>query len=117
MVLGIYYLTQERPGAMGEGKCFKNVNEAILAYENEAITLHSRIKVRVKKIMPDGSVKRGNIESTLYQRMQLNRLTFYQNRLERLNTKPVKRRGAVQHNRMLLNHILQHIPYLRLYSL
>ncbi len=65
MVLGIYYLTQERPGAMGEGKCFKNVNEAILAYENEAITLHSRIKVRVKKIMPDGSVKRGNIESTL----------------------------------------------------
>ena len=65
MVLGIYYLTQERPGALGEGKFFKNVNEAILAYENEAITLHSRIKVRVKKIMPDGSVKRGNIESTL----------------------------------------------------
>ena len=34
MVLGIYYLTQERPGAKGEGKSFKNVNEAILAYEN-----------------------------------------------------------------------------------
>ena len=32
MVLGIYYLTQERPGAVGEGKFFKNVNEAILAY-------------------------------------------------------------------------------------
>ena len=31
MVLGIYYLTQERPGALGEGKFFKNVNEAILA--------------------------------------------------------------------------------------
>ena len=65
MVLGIYYLTQERPGAKGEGKFFKNVNEAILAYENEAITLHSRIKVRVKKMLPDGTVKRGNIESTL----------------------------------------------------
>ncbi len=65
MVLGIYYLTQERPGAKGEGKFFKNVNEAILAYENEAITLHSRIKVRVKKMFPDGTVKRGNIESTL----------------------------------------------------
>ena len=44
MVLGIYYLTQERPGAKGEGKIFKSVNEAILAYENQAITLHSKIK-------------------------------------------------------------------------
>ena len=34
MVLGIYYLTQERPGSKGEGKFFKSVNEAILAYEN-----------------------------------------------------------------------------------
>ncbi len=65
MVLGIYYLTQERPGAKGEGKFFKNVNEAILAYENDAITLHSRIKVRVSKKLPDGTVKSGNIESTL----------------------------------------------------
>ncbi len=65
MVLGIYYLTQERPGALGEGKAFRSVNEAILAYENEALTLHSRIKVRVSKTMPDGSVKTGTIESTL----------------------------------------------------
>ena len=65
MVLGIYYLTQERPGAKGEGKIFKNVNEAILAYENDALTLHSRITVRVSKTMPDGSVKTGNVESTL----------------------------------------------------
>ena len=49
MVLGIYYLTQERPGAVGEGKFFKNVNEAILAYENGACTLHSRIRVRITK--------------------------------------------------------------------
>ena len=65
MVLGIYYLTQERPGAMGEGKMFKSVNEAILAYENGAVTLHSRIKVRVQKTMPDGTVKGGTIESTV----------------------------------------------------
>ena len=52
MVLGIYYLTQERgtsvgdeTPALGEGKMFKSVNEAILAYENQALTLHSRIKV------------------------------------------------------------------------
>ena len=65
MVLGIYYLTQERPGAIGEGKYFKSVNEAILAYENQALTLHSRIHVRVSKTMADGTVKVGTIESTL----------------------------------------------------
>ena len=65
MVLGIYYLTQERPGALGEGKAFKNLNEAILAYENKVITLHSRIKVRVTKTMADGTVKTGTVESTL----------------------------------------------------
>ncbi len=65
MVLGIYYLTQERPGAKGEGKYFKGVNEAILAYENQIITLHSRIKVRVEKTLADGSVVVGNVESTL----------------------------------------------------
>ncbi len=65
MVLGIYYLTQERPGALGEGKAFKNLNEAILAYENKVITLHSRIKVRVTKTMADGTEKVGTVESTL----------------------------------------------------
>ena len=65
MVLGIYYLTQEREGALGEGKVFKNVNEAILAYENGAVTLHSRIKVRVTKTLADGSTKSDIIESTL----------------------------------------------------
>ena len=65
MVLGIYYLTQERPGAAGEGKIFKSVNEAILAYENQAITLHSKIKVRVTKTMPGGEKITGIVESTL----------------------------------------------------
>ena len=65
MVLGIYYLTQERPGALGEGKIFKSVNEAILAYENKAITLHSRIKVRVSKKLADGTVISDIVESTL----------------------------------------------------
>ncbi len=65
MVLGIYYLTQERPGEIGEGKFFKNLNEAILAYENGVIKLQSRIKVRVSKNMPDGTVMTGTVESTL----------------------------------------------------
>ena len=65
MVLGIYYLTQERPGNKGEGKYFKSVNEAILAYENKVITLQSRIHVRCSKTMPDGTVLTGTVESTL----------------------------------------------------
>ena len=65
MVLGIYYLTQERPGALGEGKSFKSVNEAILAYENGIITLHSKINVRVTKTLENGTVKSDVINSTL----------------------------------------------------
>ena len=65
MVLGIYYLTQERPGVKGEGMIFKSFNEALLAYENAAVTLHSRVKVRVSKKMPDGTVKTGTVESTV----------------------------------------------------
>ncbi|MCI8836232.1 MAG: DNA-directed RNA polymerase subunit beta' [Ruminococcus sp.] len=65
MVLGIYYLTQERPGAKGEGMFFKSVSEAILAYENGYLTLHSRIKVRVSKTLADGTTKSGMIEATL----------------------------------------------------
>ncbi|MDE6925784.1 MAG: DNA-directed RNA polymerase subunit beta', partial [Acetatifactor sp.] len=65
MVLGIYYLTQERPGALGEGRFYKNVNEAILAYENGACTLHSRINVRVSKVNAAGETVTGNVESTL----------------------------------------------------
>ncbi|MBE5972853.1 MAG: DNA-directed RNA polymerase subunit beta', partial [Lachnoclostridium sp.] len=65
MVLGIYYLTQDRPGAYGEGKYFKSKNEAILAYENGAITLHSKIKVRVSRTMADGTEMTGVIETTV----------------------------------------------------
>ena len=65
MVLGIYYLTQEREGAEGEGKFFKSVNEAILAYENKVVTLHSRIKVRMTRYDAEGNEITGIVESTL----------------------------------------------------
>ena len=65
MVLGIYYLTQERPGAKGEGKFFKSVNEAILAYDNKIVTLHSKIKVRISKKLENGEVISDTVESTV----------------------------------------------------
>ena len=65
MVLGIYYLTQERPGVKGEGMAFKDVNEAMIAYENHEITLHAKIKVRRYGENQDGVVESRIIESTL----------------------------------------------------
>lgn len=65
MVLGIYYLTQERPGAKGEGKIFKDINEAIMAYENGVITLHSKIRVRYIREDKNHNKIQGNVESTL----------------------------------------------------
>ncbi|SNZ17825.1 DNA-directed RNA polymerase subunit beta' [Terribacillus aidingensis] len=45
MVLGNYYLTLEREGAIGEGKIFNDVNEAMLAYQNGYVHLHTRVAV------------------------------------------------------------------------
>ncbi len=43
MVLGNYYLTLERAGAVGEGMVFKNTDEALLAYQNGYVHLHTRV--------------------------------------------------------------------------
>ena len=64
MVLGIYYLTMEKEGAKGEGRYFKSKNEAILAYENGDITLHSKIKVR-RTVEFEGEEISGIIDTTL----------------------------------------------------
>ena len=49
MVLGSYYLTMLKPGEPGEGKVFRDFDEAIMAYDEKVIGLHSQIKVRVIK--------------------------------------------------------------------
>lgn len=46
MVLGSYYLTMDRPGAFGEGKIFKDYDEAVLAYDSKEVHLQASIKVR-----------------------------------------------------------------------
>lgn len=46
MVLGSYYLTMDRPGAFGEGKIFKDYDEAVLAYDSKEVHLQANIKVR-----------------------------------------------------------------------
>ena len=46
MVLGNYYLTLERKGAIGEGSVFKDASEAIMAYQNGYVHLHTRVAVQ-----------------------------------------------------------------------
>ncbi|MBP5225144.1 MAG: DNA-directed RNA polymerase subunit beta', partial [Lachnospiraceae bacterium] len=64
MVLGIYYLTQERKGVLGEGNIYKSPDEAILAYENKCLDLHARIKVRLTREIKKKTVT-GVVETTL----------------------------------------------------
>ena len=47
MVLGNYYITMEKAGLEGEGRIFKDTNEALMAYERREITLHTRIAIPV----------------------------------------------------------------------
>ncbi len=64
MVLGTYYLTLDKEEEHGEGKFFRNENEAILAYDNKEITLHARIKVR-RTLTIDGETKTGLTDTTV----------------------------------------------------
>ncbi|TDQ34702.1 DNA-directed RNA polymerase subunit beta' [Aureibacillus halotolerans] len=50
MVLGNYYLTLERKGAIGEGMCFKNSDEALVAYQNGYVHLHTRVAVAASSL-------------------------------------------------------------------
>ena len=65
MVLGVYYITQQRDGEPGEGMCFSSPNEAMLAYVNHEITLQSKIRVRLSKKKPDGEVVSGVVDTSL----------------------------------------------------
>ena len=65
MVLGSYFLTLEKPGEPGEGRAFRNFDEAEMAYENGQISLHAKIKVRVSKRDAEGNLRSGVIDTTL----------------------------------------------------
>ena len=45
MILGSYYLTLKKDGEPGEGKVFRDVNEALMAYDQHIVSLHAAIKV------------------------------------------------------------------------
>ena len=47
MVMGCFYMTKDRPGSKGEGKCFSNIDQALTAYNNGVLDTHAIIKVRI----------------------------------------------------------------------
>ena len=64
MVLGSYYLTMEKDGEPGEGRVFRDFDEAMMAYANGELGIHAKIKVRVEKEI-DGVKKSKVIDATL----------------------------------------------------
>ncbi len=64
MILGSYYLTMEEDGEPGEGTYFKDVDEALLAYQNGDLGLHAKIYVRMYKKI-DGEEKYKKIQTTV----------------------------------------------------
>ena len=71
MVLGSYYLTLDKDGEPGEGKVFRNMDEAMMAYDSHVITLHSKIKVR-RTVDFNGTTVTGLVDTTM-GRMIFNR--------------------------------------------
>jgi len=58
MVLGSYYLTLEKDGEKGEGKIFRDVNEAMMAYQAGVVSLQAKVKVRVTRTAGDRQVSK-----------------------------------------------------------
>ena len=65
MILGAYYLTVQIDGEKGEGMYFKDEDEALMAYQNGDVGLHSMVKIRRYKTAPDGTVRHKTIETTV----------------------------------------------------
>ena len=64
IVLGLYYITMERPGETGEGMAFGNVGEIEQALYAKAVSLHARVKARYKTVDQDGKPITVIVETT-----------------------------------------------------
>ncbi len=64
MVLGSYYLTMDKDNEPGEGKVFRDVDEALMAYDAHVVSLHAKIKVR-REMEINGEMVRGLVDTTV----------------------------------------------------
>jgi len=69
MVLGSYYLTIEKPGDLGEDKIFSSADEAIMAYDNGAVSLHAKVKIRFDGELLETTVGRAIFNSVIPKKL------------------------------------------------
>ena len=65
MVLGLYYITKERPGSLGEGLSFYGPEEAIIAYNEKRADLHAKVKVMVDTVDENDVPVRKIVDTTV----------------------------------------------------
>ena len=74
MILGAYYLTKIRAGALGEGKVFTGINEALLAYQHQELDIQAQVEVRIVEKQEDGTTKDYGLVTTSLGRMIFNEI-------------------------------------------
>jgi len=92
-ILGVSYLSKEKPGAMGENKTFANADEAIQAYEDRQIDLHAKIKLRIdslfdleeKKVIPQKQIITTTVGRIIFNQLLPEGFSFVNKGLNKRN--------------------------------
>lgn len=84
MVMGCFYMTKDRPGSKGEGKCFSNIDQALTAYNNGVLDTHAIIKVRIKGEMVETTPGRIMFNEMLPEVDKQYHVTFGKSQLKKL---------------------------------
>ena len=93
IVLGCYYLTKSKDGALGEGKSFSSVEEVIVAYNDKAIDLHAKIRVRIDGKFIDTTVGRVLFNELLPKKTPFVNELLNKGKLSKVITKCYKQYG------------------------
>ncbi len=101
IVLGIYYMTLEKEGEKGEGKIFKDVDEVTTAYEMGHITLHAKIKVRMKGEIQDTTAGKAIFNSILPEKWPYENRVINKKDLSKLIGRCLRRFGQYTTVRLL----------------
>ncbi|MCB8565637.1 DNA-directed RNA polymerase subunit beta' [Fusobacterium ulcerans] len=84
MVMGCFYMTKDRAGSKGEGKCFSNIDQALTAYNNGVLDTHAIIKVRIKDEMVETTPGRIMFNEMLPEVDKQYHVTFGKSQLKKL---------------------------------
>jgi len=93
VVLGIYYITNIKPGSKGEGKIFSSEEEAVLAWQFKRINLQSEIKIRIKNILVTTSVGRVLLNQILPKRLKFFNKHLNKKDLDKITSDVLKQEG------------------------